>query len=376
MNSRQRILAVLEGKIPDRAVFAPNIWQWFEYQKLHGLLPAELEGCQSQLEVMKHLGVDIFSRNLLTDIRTAWIGGHTHMVYSKVEVEETVEQNGMRKITYHTPHGELSEVFRFDEEGCTLLQDEHLFKDFDTEYEAWRDLFADRDYEFDYESFRRLEEEVGEDGLVMAGETTTPLKQLHFAARADNAVYLLFDHEKEMVELMEIYAEKALKLIKEMASKGARAVCSMDNLDSLFYTPEYFERYCSGFFSKAAEACHEAGAWFFSHACGRQRDIMSQVVACGLDGLEGIAFPPLGDIELWEAKAAGDKFIVEGGLSAVQLEGDVTREDAERYVRDLFEKMKPFDRFVFSMSCNTSIFTKWDTLRYFRDAWLKYGKIS
>lgn len=376
MNSRQRILAILEGKIPDRAVFAPNIWQWFEYQKLHGLLPAELEGCRSQLEVMKHLGVDIFSRNLLTDIRTEWIGGHVQTFYSEVEVEETVGQDGRRKITYHTPHGDLSEVYRFDKQGCTLLQDEHLFKDFDTEYEAWRDLFTDRDYEFDHESFRRLEEEVGEDGLVMVGETTTPLKQLHFAARADNTVYLLYDHEKEMVELMEIYAEKALKLIKEMASKGARAVCSMDNLDSLFYPPDFFERYCSEFFSRAAEICHEHGAWFFSHACGRQRDIMSQVVACGLDGLEGIAFPPLGDIELWEAKAAGDKFIVEGGLSAVQLEGDVTSEDAECHVKDLFQKMKPFDRFVFSMSCNTSILTKWDTLRYFRDAWLKYGKIS
>jgi len=375
MNSRQRVLSVLEGKVPDRAVFAPNIWQWYEYQKLHGLLPAELESCRSQLDVMKHLGVDIFSRNLLTDVRTEWIGGHVQTMYSGVEVEETVEQHGRRRITYHTPHGDLSEVFLFDKQGCTLIQDEYLFKDFDTEYEAWKDLFASREYRFDEDSFRNLEKEVGEHGLVMVSETTTPLKQLHFAARADNTVYLLFDHEKEMLELMEIYAGKALKLIGEMASKGVRAVCSMDNLDSLFYTPDFFERYCFDYFSRAVEISHQAGAWFFSHACGRQRDIMPQVIDCGLDGLEGIAFPPLGDIELWEAKAAGDKFIVEGGLSAVQLEGDVTGQDAERHVRDLFEKMKPYDRFIFSMSCNTSIFTKWDTLRYYRDAWLKYAAV-
>jgi len=373
MNSRQRVLAVLEGKIPDRAVFAPNIWQWFEYQKLHGLLPPELQDCKTQLEVMKHLGVDIFSRNLLTDIRTEWIGGHVQTSYSAVEVEETAEEGNRRKIVYHTPHGDLSEVFLFDTEGCTLVQDEYLFKDFDSEYQAWKDLLTDREYEFDEDSFHNLEKEVGENGLVMVSETTTPLKQLHFAARADNTVYLLYDHEKEMLELMKIYEEKALKLIAEMVSKGVRAVCSMDNLDSLFYTPDFFERYCSEFFSKAAEICHQRGAWFFSHACGRQREIMQQVVACGLDGLEGIAFPPLGDIELWEAKTAGERFIVEGGLSAVQLEGDVTGQDAERYVKNLFEKMKPFDRFIFSMSCNTSIFTRWDTLRYFRDAWLKYA---
>jgi len=373
MNSRQRILTVLEGGIPDRVPFAPNIWQWFEYQKLHGLLPPELADCTTQLQVMKILGVDIFSRNLLTDNRTQWIGGHATTVYREVGVEEQIEGNH-RKVIYHTPHETLSEVFFYDEQGSTLVQEEYLFKDFDKEYAAWKSLFEDRQIVFDYGSYRKLDREVGEDGLVMVGEVACPLKQLHFFARADNTVYLLYDHEKEMMELMEIYAEKALALMRELVSKGIKVIMTMDNLDSLFYTPDFFERYCADFYSKAAGICHAAGAWYFSHACGRQRDILPQVVACGIDGLEGIAFPPLGDTELWEAREAGDKFIVEGGLSAVELEGEVTRADAERYIEHLFDKMRPFERFILSMSCNTSILTKWDTLRYYRDAWLKYGQ--
>ncbi len=97
------------------------------------------------------------------------------------------------------------------------------------------------------------------------------------------------------------------------------------------------------------------------------------MVACGIDGLEGIAFPPLGDIELWEARAAGPRFLVEGGLSAHQLEGEVSQAEADRYVRELFDRLRPFQRFIFSMSCNTSIATSWDTLRRYRDAWLKFG---
>ena len=373
MTSRQRVLTVLQGGIPDRAVFAPNIWQWFEYQKLHGLLPVEIGHCRSQLEVLKHLGVDIFSRNLLTDIRQYWMGGLMRTVYSAVEVEETVE-NGGRRVTYHTPQGDLSEVLRFDEPGCTLLQEEHLFKDFDREYPAWKALFADRDFIFDHEAFTRLEKQVGEAGLVMVGEITCPLKQLHLAARADNSIYLLYDHENEMRELMELYSDKALGLIREAVRHGAEAVCSMDNLDSLFYSPDIFRDYCAQFYSRAAQICHSAGAVFFSHACGRQRAILPQIVECGLDGLEGIAFPPLGDIELWEARAAGERFIVEGGLSAVQLEGEVTQAMADNYVKELFGRMKPFDRFIFSMSCNTSILTSWDTLLRYRDAWQKYGQ--
>ena len=90
----------------------------------------------------------------------------------------------------------------------------------------------------------------------------------------------------------------------------------MDNLDSLFYSPDIFDRYCADFYRRAAELCHQGGAAFFIHACGRQQSILSRVIDCGVDGLEGIAFPPLGDIELHEARAAGPRFIAEGGLSA------------------------------------------------------------
>ena len=56
----------------------------------------------------------------------------------------------------------------------------------------------------------------------------------------------------------------------------------------------------------------------------------------------------------------------------MQLEGEVTQAQADSHVKQLFDKMRPFERFVFSMSCNTSILTSWDTLKRYRDAWLKY----
>jgi hypothetical protein len=324
------------------------------------------------LDVQKLLGVDIFSRNLITNIRTDWFGGHSRVVYDQVEVDDC-QAGEIRTVTYNTPHGSISEAFQFQEEGCTLVQHEYLFKDFDKEYAAWKALFEDRQFEFDLQSYEALSQRVGEDGIVIAGEVTCPLKQLHILARSDITAFLLYDHESEMMELMEIYGEKALGLIQEMVSAGVPVIMTMDNLDSTFYPPPHFDRYCARFYTRAAEICHEAGAFFFSHACGQQESILPRVTACGINGLEGIAFPPLGDVELWEAREAGDRFIVEGGLSAVQLEGQVSSADAEAYVSQLFKRMRPFDRFIFSMSCNTSIKTTWDTLRRYRDAWLKFA---
>jgi hypothetical protein len=321
---------------------------------------------------MRILGVDVFARNLVTDIRRRWFGGHTAFEYHRTTVKE-IREKDRRRLLYHTPIGTLNEVLQFQEHGCTLVQLEYLFKDFKKERAAWLALFEDLVLSFDWESYHRLSREVGDEGIVIAGEVTSPLKQLHLCARADLATFLLVDHEVEMMELMALYAEKALGLIEEMASGGIQVIMSMDNLDSTFYPPPYFERYCSEFFRRAAEICHRHGSYFFSHACGNQRSILPLVVQSGMDGLEGVAFPPLGDIELWDARKAGESFVVVGGLSAVQLEGPVTRDAAEKYVENLFRRMYPLERFVFSMSCNTSIHTRWDTLRYYRDAWLKYG---
>ena len=372
MTSRERLLAVLGGQLPDRVPFAPNIWQWFEYHKLQGSLPKELQVCDSHLEASRVLGVDIFSRNLATDIRMRWFGSHALPTYRETEVVETLAAD-RRHLIYRTSEGTLSEVLEFQREGCTLVQLEYLFKDFDKEKAAWKALYEDLQLSFDWESFHRLSRTVGDEGIVIAGEITSPLKQLHLCARADQTTFLLVDHEIEMMDLMAVYAEKALGLIEEMAKGGVRVIMSMDNLDSTFYPPPYFERYCSEFYSKAAELCHRHGSYLFSHACGNQRSILPQVVQCGIDGLEGIAFPPLGDIDLWDAREAGESFVVVGGLSAVELEGPVTRQASEEYVKKLFHRMRPLERFIFSMSCNTSIRTRWDTLRYYRDAWMKYG---
>ena len=372
MNSKEQILAVLDGAVPERCIFAPNIWQWFEYQKIQNLLPDELKDCRTQLDVLKVLGVDVFSRNLLTEIRKDWIGGHSIVTYEGIGFEEKYEGN--KKVqTFETGAVTLKAVYAFDEVGATLHLEKPLITDFDNEYAAWREMLMAKRIAFDERSFVELSEDVGDTGIVLAGEVFSPLKMLHFDARADNAIYLLFDHEDKLRELMDIHSSLMLGHVRAMAAKGVKVIMSMDNLDSMFYPPDYFDKYCKEFYSEASRICHEHGAKFFVHACGRQKDIMSNVVDAGIDGLEGIAFPPLGDIELWEARRAGPKFIVNGGLSAIQLEGDVTTDQANSYVKDIFDRMRPFDRFIFSMSCNTSILTKWDTLKRYRDAWLKYG---
>ncbi len=96
-----------------------------------------------------------------------------------------------------------------------------------------------------------------------------------------------------------------------------------------------------------------------------------------MDGLEGVALPPLRDVELDEAMAlAGDRLIITGGISAFEFERLHTRAEVFEYVRRLFQRMKPHaHRLILSASCATPYTAPWPTLLHFRDAWREYGTL-
>ena len=375
---RACVEAVLRRATPPRVVYAPNYWQWFEHQQNHGLLPPELAHCRTQLDLIRHLGLDVFSRNLYCQQQHTWFAGLAHEVCDGIATQEDVRLEGRDRIitrTYHTPHGPLSERKRYVFAESTLVQEVFLLDSTTPNLDAFEAMIGARRWKFDPAAFRRWQGLVGDAGLVNAGELFSPLKLLHLAAGADNAVYLLEDHPERCREWLARHEEAQLDLARQMLAAGVRSMIAMDNLDAAFHPPAYIERYSASFYARVSRLCHEAGAVFFIHACGRQRPILPLIASLGVDGLEGVAYPTLGDVQLDEAmRLAGDKLIITGGISALDTERFKTRDEVRRYVEELFQRMAPYrHRFMLSASCNTSIRTPWTTLTWFRDAWREFG---
>jgi uroporphyrinogen-III decarboxylase len=174
-----------------------------------------------------------------------------------------------------------------------------------------------------------------------------------------------------------LHEESQLNAVRQMVEDGVPIVMAMDNLDSQFHPPYYVEKYSASFYQRASEICHKNGANFFIHACGNQKDNIKIISDLGVDGLEGVAFPPLGDVELDEVmKQTHDRFIVTGGITAIETSTLKTRKEIFSFTYELFERMRPFrNRFIYSASCNTAIDTNWETIRDFRDAWKEYASI-
>ena len=103
---------------------------------------------------------------------------------------------------------------------------------------------------------------------------------------------------------------------------------------------------------------------------------LALIASLGVDGLEGVAYPPMGDVELEEAmELSGGRMIVTGGISAHETEGFQSADEVRSYVEQLFLRMRPHrHRFMLSASCNTSIKTPWRVIEWFRDAWREFGE--
>jgi uroporphyrinogen-III decarboxylase len=172
-------------------------------------------------------------------------------------------------------------------------------------------------------------------------------------------------------EILDLHETAQLDLVRQLATAGVPAIMAMDNLDAVFHTPAYVDQFSASFYENASRICHAHGSAFFIHACGRQKANLQRIDSLGVDGLEGVAFPPLGDVELDEVlRMTSDRFIITGGISAMETRNLKTRAEVFKYVEGLFARLQPYaHRFMLSASCNTAIDARWETLRDFCDAW-------
>lgn len=389
MTGRQRILAAFRGEQPDYVPFAPNIYYWFYSRKARGALPAEIAWAEHPFDVLRHLGADILAR---WDTQYATREVFTAGEYSEEFVGESPFERAVvtafnvyppgkksRRQRFVTPYGTLTCRWELSEDAVADLVVEPWWKDW-SEYRAVRFLVETRQFAFDAAFFRTWVERVGQDGLVMASVTWSPLKNFHWLCGPEQASLFIADHPQEMKELARLHEQKVLALMEQIvAVSEVEILISNDNLDSAFHPPRLFREYCESFYSRAAEIAHRAGKIFVVHACGRNKALLPLVGAARVDCLEGLTPPPNGDVPLPEARrlVGYEDFTVNGGMDAPRLE---IREDAERrlheYTRDLFAAMGDKRHFIYASSCSTPAGAPWENLKHLRDAAREYGRLE
>lgn len=392
MTGQERILCALRGERPDTVPWAPNIQQWFYANKLHGTLPDDVAHCRNPIEVLQWLGAEVITRWDGQIKGRGFPGENTRFSACKLTVEfdgpapadpqvtafNTYTKGNRIHRTLETPCGTLTQTWRFTEESCADFEERFWWKDFEKEFDAVRAFVEDRHYDYDLSDYEKTRDRVGTHGFVMQEIPECPLKMMHWLCGPERATYMIMDHGERLAELFAIHTRKTLEFVEHLLRHtNVQLLISNDNLDSMLFPPYFFEQYLKDHYRRVADLIHSAGRSFWVHSCGNNYDLAPYIKESGIDCMEGLTHPPLGNFPLHMAhEVIGPDFVVEGGNSCHEQEifDDTGPQVIRDYTADLFKRMGDNPHFIYASSCNTSPRTPWRNMLAMRDSARDLGR--
>ena len=309
MTSKERLTSALFGLETDRVAWAPELNAYFvEVQlKRAGKDPKKL--ANSYVEANKLIGSDTLLGG--SAYKTEYTGG--------IEVSEE-RTNGELTRTIITPVGKLRSRSRFHEEAGTFFMYEPFVKGkedyarYQYYIEHWKVVPQHRELE---ETIRVL----GEDGIVSLNAPASPL--MHFIMDdmgVENALFQIFDYEKELSELMDVMHEKFKEIYRVVANApGAVVVRPFEDTSTTLTSPGMFEKYCLPRLIDYARILHDSGKMFVPHLCGHLKDVLGLLARANIDGIEALTPPPTGNTYPRVARAALPDAVLIGGIDATEF---------------------------------------------------------
>ena len=346
MNDRERLLAILDRKPPDRIPWIPRLLLWYNARKLTDTMPAEFEGL-SLREVERKLGVGTPARD----------GRVMETVYDGVEIE-TREEGGKRITEYHTPVGSVRQVMHFaadlDAQGLPGRVEEFLLKE-PKDYAVWQWVVEHTRWEPAYDAYLAYDADIGEDGLPMVAAGDVPL---HHWAQALAGYEYAFYHLADFPQVVERLLGTMLEVERArqwpvLAQSPARLLLHGVHLSSQFTPPPLFKKYVLPYYEQFMPLMHEHGKAIAMHADNDVSQILTLLEQAGWDMVECFVTAPMVPLTLREAREAwGNRVIMWGGIPSLLMSASVAEEDFRAYMDELFEIIAPGDAFILGVADN------------------------
>jgi hypothetical protein len=370
MTNRERLLAILDGKPPDRIPWIPRLAIWYEANRREGTLPDRYRGLT------------------LREVERAAFGGTAarDAVIYRIELEgveiRTRRHGDLETITeYVTPVGTVSTRLRGTGRlRATGIQDAEVgfMLKRREDYPVVEYLVEHTRYTPAFEEYEAYERDVGDDGYPMVNCGDCPV---HHWMRAlvgyDQAYFHLNDYAPQVERLVALLADKYRETVwKHMLDSPARLLMHGHHLSSQMTPPPIFERFILPYYRELAPRLRDRGKVLALHADNDTRHILSHIERAGFGMAECFATHPMVETTLAEARAAwGDRVIVWGGVPSVILEEPFSDEQFEQYMDDLFRTVAPGRAFILGIADNAMPGTKIERVERIREMVRQRGKV-
>ncbi len=346
MTNRERLLAILEGRSPDRVPWIPRLEIWHRAQAYRGTLPDRLQGLTLR-EVERALGVGTPAR----------AGRVFRVEYQNMDV--LTNDEGFNTITeYVTPKGTARAVQSRSayEAGVGIIDQIHTEYPLKSEedYDIWMYVVENTVYIPIYEEYEAYDREIGDDGLPMVSVGDCPFHYWLLNLVGYQQGYLhLMDFRHRVEALLQVMTEKDREMWKVVAQSPAKLLLHGDSLSSQMTPPHYFNQYITPYYQEFTELLHAHDKTLAMHADNDTSAILSNIQEAGFDMVECFVTKPMAKVTLKDARDAwGTSIIIWGGIPAIILEESYPEEKFEAYMKDIFCTIAPGDAFILGIADN------------------------
>ena len=367
MNSKERLLAVLKGKKPDRIPWAPLIDGYF----LSFLKEKNIE--MNAVEALRYIGADILERHVTTYTDIMMMGS-SDMIYVNPKdaiVQKNIKitlhfdkKNGEIFNTYETPIGIIKEKYVFTKASPWLpFPVEHKIKRKE-DLKIYKYILENITPKPNFKNFQKEVDYIGNDGLASASGPSTPIMRLlQREMGIETFYYYLNDYPKEIEEILDIMHERNKKIYHIMIKSPAEVIIDYENSSTTLFSPQIFDRYCLNQINEFANIVKQAGKIYLTHMCGKLDKIMNLLSQGKQDGIIDVSPAPTGDLNIAEAlKSWGKTKVVMGGIDATAFT-QLSIDGIKKYVRDLLRQIGPANNFILGSGDATPYGTPLESLK-------------
>ncbi|UCG49740.1 MAG: hypothetical protein JSU94_08150 [Phycisphaerales bacterium] len=207
-------------------------------------------------------------------------------------------------------------------------------------------------------------------------EVFSPFTHLMELFGYEQALLALIDAPRRCHQLLAVFTGNVLAQIALYAACRPDAILvSSAFAGAGFISRPMYAEFVGPYEDRLFRAIRAAGLKAYVHTCGAIGDRLDLMAATSVDGIDTLDPPPLGTVDLAQAKAEyGDRFFFKGNLDAVNEMLNADEPTFEKAVRERIEVGKPGSGYILSSACSVAPRVKPERLRRLAELADEFGK--
>jgi len=276
----------------------------------------------------------------------------------------TIDEVDISKLFYENPH------------TCGGLKYPYFYYDIERGY---RDPHNPGEWFPEYE-FRPIElvKKATKGEVSIHGEFFSPFTQFMELLGYENALMALLTHPDKCKAILARYTEGCIYYGCELARHDVDAILNSSAFAGAgFISPQMYEKFVLPYEKKVWDGIRKEFPQIpcYTHTCGAIGDRLELMAATGLDGIDTFDPPPLGTVELKEAKELlGTQIFIKGNIDSVNT---LLMKNLDEVKADVIQRLKwgkPGGAYILSTACSVAPRVQPDHLEILADLSELYGK--